>query len=510
MGLACRGGTIGYDVMLLVGILRYGLNWQLEEVRPVLHRSLGLPRLSLSTLSYLGLQFLVRWQLFCEERLLQLAPRLRPYLLQIDCTQEDGGPATAVARDARTQVILLARQKVSENEKALTQFTSEVDRRYGLPAQICRDMGVALKAACTVAWPTVRQRVDPYHFLANGGKITLKESHEGLKHGLTGDEGLAKLLEWARKLPSRPRCSEEVVAVVARLMAEWIDEARRHAGSFPFHLAYAEVMERMEQTIAWLEEALHAQARTLGLDLSALGELKRRLEHLRGREAVRRHWARLPILRWGWHEAREALHVARDRRRRATSPVVMENDAEAAKRRIAEAGAKVRAAGEYEAGVWAKFEESLREQETYLWGPSEAWMETEGGGSTVELERVHHRGRSGIRARTHQKSTGEEMGRVGAQLDMVQNLTNRWFVVNGLTGVNLWEVFAGQSWEEIREKLDGLGEEGARERVPIGRKRARAALEAVMEILTQREEELRERLEAWAGEQGLLEAAVGP
>ena len=496
--------------MILVGVLRYGLNWQLEEVRPVLHRSLGLPRLSLSTLSYLGLQFLVRWQLLCEERLLALAPRLRPYLLQIDCTQEDGGPATAVARDARTQVILLARQKVSENEVALTAFTDEVDRRFGPPAQVCRDMGVALRAACTTTWPNVLQRVDPYHFLANAGKILLKESHEGVKHGLTGDEGLAKLLEWARKLPSRPRCVEEVVSVVARLMVEWIDEARRHAGGFPFHLAYAEVMERMELTIAWLEEALHVQARTLDLDLGDLGELKRRLERLRDREAVRKHWARLPILRWGWNEGREALHVARDRRKRAISPVVMENDAEGAKRRIAEAGEKVRAVGEYETEVWAKFEESLREQEPFLWGPSEAWMEAEGGGSTVELERVHHRGRSGIRARTHQKSTGEEMGRVGAQLDMVQNLTNRWFVVNGLMGVNVWEAFASQSWEDVKEKLEGLGEEGVRERVPVGRKRARVALEAAMEILSQREGEVREKLEAWAGEQGLLEGSPVP
>ncbi|MGI0151531.1 MAG: hypothetical protein ACREC5_06315, partial [Thermoplasmata archaeon] len=117
VALTCRYGSIGYDVMLLVGLLRYGLNWQLEEVRPVLHRSLGLPRLSLSTLSYLGLQFLVRWQLFCEERLVRLRPLLRPYLLQVDCTQEDGGPATIVARDARTGVILLARQIVSENGK---------------------------------------------------------------------------------------------------------------------------------------------------------------------------------------------------------------------------------------------------------------------------------------------------------------------------------------------------------------------------------------------------------
>lgn len=496
--------------MLLVGVLRYGLNWQLEEVRPVLHRSLGLPRLSPSTLSYLGLQFLVRWQLFVEERLLRLRSLLRPYLLQLDGTTEDGGPCTLVARDARTGVVLLARQSVSENNDSVREFTDELDRRYGAPAQICRDMGEALTNACSATWPSVRQRVDPYHFLANAGKIVLKERHEGVRHGLLGDEGLAKLVAWARGLPARPQRVEEVVSVVARLMVEWVDEARRHAGGFPFHLAYVEVMERMERAISWLEEALHAQARALGLDLGALGELKQRLERLRGREAVRKNWAELRVLAWGWNEVREALHVARDRRKRGGAPVILEADEAEARRRIEEAGVKVRAAGEFAAERWGKFEESLRGQGPYLWGPSEAWMEAEGGGSTVELERVHHRSRSGVRARTHQRSSGEEMGRVGAQLGLVQNLTNRWFVVHGAMGVNLLEEFVGQPWAEVKARLGRLGDEGMRERVPVSRKRAYVALEKVMAILSERDEEVRERLEAWAGEEGLLDRATGP
>lgn len=347
--------------------------------------------------------------------------------------------------------------------------------------------------------------MDPYHFLANAGKILLKESHEGLKHALTGDEGLAKLLRWVReKLPSRVSCEEEVVPVTARLLAEWVEEARRHAGGFPFHLAYFEVKVRIERAIPWLERTIHAQAWDPHLDLSAFGELKQRLEGLRDREEVRKHWRRLPLLLWGWNEVREALHVARDRRKRASSLVVMEQDAEAARRRIEAAGEKVRAVGEYEAVRWGKFEESQREQWAYLWGPSEGWVEAEGGASTVELERVHHRSRSGIRARTHQRSSGEEMGRVGAQLDMVQNLTNRWFVVHGLMGMNVWEAFAGQSWEAVKEGMGGLGKEGLRERVPVGRKRAKATLERAFEILGERQEEIKEMLQAWAAEEGLL------
>ena len=49
-----------------------------------------------------------------------------------------------------------------------------------------------------------------------------------------------------------------------------------------------------------------------------------------------------------------------------------------------------------------------------------------------------------------------------------------------------------------------------RERVPVGRKRTYVALENVMAILSERDEEVGERLEAWAGEEGLLDGATGP
>ncbi len=102
------------------------------------------------------------------------------------------------------------------------------------------------------------------------------------------------------------------------------------------------------------------------------------------------------------------------------------------------------------------------------------------------------------------------MGRVGAQLGLVQNLTNRWFVVHGAMGGNLLEEFVGQSWAEVKGGLEGLGKEGVRERVPVGRKRTYVALENVMAILSERDEEVGERLEAWAGEEGLLDGATGP
>ncbi len=76
--------------------------------------------------------------------------------------------------------------------------------------------------------------------------------------------------------------------------------------------------------------------------------------------------------------------------------------------------------------------------------------------------------------------------------------------------MNLLEEFVGQSWAEVKGRLERLGNEGVRERVPVGRKRTYVALENVMAILSERDEEVGERLEAWAGEEGLLDGATCP
>jgi hypothetical protein len=179
-------------------------------------------------------------------------------------------------------------------------------------------------------------------------------------------------------------------------------------------------------------------------------------------------------------------------------------------RQIERTGTRVCAAGNYEAERWATFQESLREQEAYLWGPFEAWADVEGGGSTVELERAHHHDRSGIRARTKQKSTGEEMGRVGSHLAMVSNLSNRWFVVNGLMGMNPWEVFEHQDWLTVKEGMSKLGQEGRRERVPVGKKRTQKVLGEAIEILSGEALGLWERLEGWAQAEDLMDTPSLP
>ncbi|MHB8352757.1 MAG: hypothetical protein ACYDFT_08765 [Thermoplasmata archaeon] len=162
---------------------------------------------------------------------------------------------------------------VSENEAAMVAFLEEVRARYGIPVLIVRDDGTALKSARHRVFPGTPQQLDPYHFLVNAAKRLIKDDPGALKRGLTGDEGLAKVVEWARTLPCRARETREILSVVARLAVEEVNEARRHAGGFPFHRAYQEVRERIGWVRTRVEEVIHANAQNLRADLAVLGEL---------------------------------------------------------------------------------------------------------------------------------------------------------------------------------------------------------------------------------------------
>lgn len=88
-------------------------------------------------------------------------------------------------------------------------------------------------------------------------------------------------------------------------------------------------------------------------------------------------------------------------------------------------------------------------------------------------------------------------------------LTNPWFVVNGVMGRNLRSEFAEQDWDRVKGEMANVGREGLRERVPVGRKRARGVLEEAMKILTEGGSKMECKLERWADQEGLLETPEG-
>jgi hypothetical protein len=217
--------------MIAVGLLRFGLNHPDKNVQALLQDGWPVP-LSQPTVSRLSTEFLVRWQMFCEQRLLSLRPQLAPLVIQIDGTVVENGPVTFRAREARTGLTLWAEQIEVEGKEQVVAFLHHFKNRYGDPVMVLRDGSPTLREAITKVFPHALQQEDHWHFLNDLGPVILTD-YAPLQCGLTGDHGLSGLTEWSRKLPLTGATLQEVEEVWIRLALEWIEEPRRHAGGAP-------------------------------------------------------------------------------------------------------------------------------------------------------------------------------------------------------------------------------------------------------------------------------------
>jgi hypothetical protein len=97
--------VLGYDLIIAVGLLRFGLDLPEAKVSALLAVGLNLP-LPQSSISRLSTEFPVRWRMLCEERLPPLLSGHAPPPLQVDRTVVPGAPVTFRAREARTGATL--------------------------------------------------------------------------------------------------------------------------------------------------------------------------------------------------------------------------------------------------------------------------------------------------------------------------------------------------------------------------------------------------------------------
>lgn len=500
--MAAKGQVVGIDLTILLGLLPFCLRWREEDIQIFL-RGHGV-ELSQSTISLHSIECLVRWQLFCEERLLHLAPRLRPYVLQVDGTTTQGGPVTLRVREAKSGVTLFARQVVAESFDALVPALLAFQVRFGDPAVIVRDDGSALKKALDHVFPGVPQQLDHFHFLSKAGEHLVKEESERLKDGLLDKDGMADLAHWSRTLPVVAPRPEAWVGVVARLAAEEIEATRSKGSCIPFHLPYFEAWKEMVWLMEEIRAIVHARTRNgWTVDLSPLTGLKRQVEGLLARPAVREAGPRLESLVWGLGEARRAMRLERDRRTKGDLGPMMETDVARVKAVVARTGEVLRGKGDPRISeLWGRLERKFREEEPYLWVVARVPGLTR---SNVPLERDHRGIRTGVRHRTGQADTGEEVDLLGALLAYWDDLTNPWFIENALKGVNLREVFARQDPEEVRRRREALPWEGRRPCVRVGQKHRKEALEKALTIL-RGAGDIPAQLSSWAREE-LLEPA---
>ncbi|MGI0129941.1 MAG: hypothetical protein ACREEC_07315 [Thermoplasmata archaeon] len=485
-------------MMIAVGLLRFGLDLSEAKGLALLRDGCDLA-LTQSSFSRLSTEFLVRWRMLCEERLAAHVAELSPLVVQIDCTVTPGAAATCRARHALTGVTLWAEQLESENKPEVLRFLRTFRSIYGAPVLWIRDQSATFREALNEVFPGVPQQEDHWHFLDDLGPAVMPD-YEPLRHGLVGDEALARLAQWSRKLPTEGARLAELERVWVRLALEWVEEGRTHPGGFPFRLAYLEVARRLEKIGEWARALVRANLRWNEV-VPEVAELKGRTERLLGREGVRVPLGRLRSEVVLWEEVRSAMRAERSRRSGEDLAPMTPTDVAEAKRRIEEAGSRFVGLGEWAQAIWEKVQRRFDAHGPYL------WVEVPGLPtvirSSVALERAHGADRRGVRHRRGQEATGEEMSRLGSLLAFWSNARCSWFAERVLAGGNLWEEFAQQDPEEVRRRLLALPKEGRRPRVEVARGKAGERLEALVKLLTT-EGPIEAGLTAWAASVGAL------
>ena len=278
--------TVGYDVMVYVGIERFVSHRQREEIRGSLEMEHGI-HLSCGEISELGKRFVI----YLEALHRDSAPALRAALaadggwpLHIDATCEDGRGTLLVAFAGWRRWVLGAWKIPTERGDAILPKLKEAAAQFGPPCAIMRDLGRAVTEAASglannlgLSIPILACHL---HFLRDVGTDLLGGAHDKLRNlfrqmelrkdlrgfareqgrllGTTIDQAREAFRIWTPESLASPRLPEGSAGMVAvRALAQWaLDYAADGNGQdFPFDLPYLNFYVRCLY-VAWAVSAL--------------------------------------------------------------------------------------------------------------------------------------------------------------------------------------------------------------------------------------------------------------
>ena len=193
--------TVGYDVMVYVGIERFVCHRQREEIRATLEKEHGI-HLSSGEISELGKRFVI----YLETLYRDSAPALRAALaadggwpLHLDATGEDGRGTLLVAFAGWRRWVLGAWKIPTERAEAILPRLEEVAAQFGPPSAIMRDLGRAVTEAASDLAKTLGLSIPVLtchlHFLRDVGTDLLRDGHDKLRN-LFRQMDVRKDLRW--------------------------------------------------------------------------------------------------------------------------------------------------------------------------------------------------------------------------------------------------------------------------------------------------------------------------
>ena len=342
--------SVGYDVMVFIGLQRYLHHRQREEIREALSRDYGVD-LSSGEISRLARLFLSYLETLHQRRHAQIREALEQdggWPLQIDATGEDGRGTLLVLYAGWRKWVLGAFKIPTEHAEAIRPCIENVVAWAGSPVAIVRDLGRAMILACESFRSNVGGQFPilscHYHFLADVGKDLLGTGYAELRalfrhfrirpdlRKLVRDLGRKvadeiprvrrEILSWQEETENGHRLPEGLQGQgVVRALAQWtLDYSIQSSGEdFPFALPYLDLYHRC--TVA--RRAIDAFLRKPPADsdvLRALNRLARILDPVRSEVPFKAVTKSLRQRQRLFGELRNALRLVPKRPRRGSPP----------------------------------------------------------------------------------------------------------------------------------------------------------------------------------------------
>ncbi len=211
--------TVGYDVMVSVGLKRFLEHRQREAIRTMLIDDYGvcISTGEVSNLARLFAKYLGRLHRARSEPLKAVLLSDGGWPMHVDATGEHGRGTLFVVMAGWRQWVLGAWKVATENADLLLPCMRDAARHFGAPCAVMRDMGRAVTPAVNELIKALGIQIPVLtchqHFLADVGKDILDPSHAALRDLFKRTGVRKKLRELARDL--------------GRELGEAISEARK-------------------------------------------------------------------------------------------------------------------------------------------------------------------------------------------------------------------------------------------------------------------------------------------
>lgn len=488
--------SVGYDVMVHVGLQRYLHYRQREEIRQRLEQDHGvmLSTGEISRLARLFLSYLERLHRWRGPEIRQALEADGGWPLHLDATGEDGRGTLLVLYAGWRGWVLGAFKIPTENARAIRPCMDEVVGWAGLPVAIMRDLGRAMIPVCEAFRTDVGGDFPilscHYHFLADVGTDLLEPGHSELRHlfrrfavrpelrtlvrtlgrtlGEEIEEARRQVVSWLEPGAAAAPLPEGTSGLgVVRAVAQWIlDYPIQSKGhDFPFALPYLDLYDRC--TVAG--RAVQALLRTPPADaevLHALNRLAPILDRVRGEvpfQAVTRNLRQRQGL---FNELRHALRLMPEKPEEGHAPAPELTDIERDVERLRSSLARRRPErGPAQATRQAMdvILDHLDRHGESLWGHAIALPEAVGGGTRLVertndiLENFFRTMKHGERRRSGRKRLTQDFEALPAAAALALNLRQPDYVTV-LCGTldRLPEAFAALDIQERQHRLAGL------------------------------------------------------